>query len=136
MLHLWIDKNNYSHTHINSNYHIQLIIRAFSEKSKNWPMYIVFCMNCKLIVPGVALFPNYRFLALPFNFHQCRCKLTMFYGNYNVDTCTLSKYRLASISGVAVVLIVITIIGKKCQNTHVFSRFPHCVKVFEEMVGN
>ena len=28
------------------------------------------------------------------------------------------------------------IIGKKCQNTPFFTRFPHCVEVFEEMVNN
>ena len=27
------------------------------------------------------------------------------------------------------------IIGKKCQNTPFFTRFPHCVELFEEMVG-
>ena len=27
-------------------------------------------------------------------------------------------------------------LAKKCQNAHFFTRFPHCVEVFEEMVGN
>ena len=58
----------------------------------------------------------------------------IFYGNHYVDT--LSRYRLAYVIGFVVIQIVITIIGKKCQNTHFFTRFQHCVEVFEEMVGN
>ena len=49
---------------------------------------------------------------------------------------TLSRYRLAYIIGLAVILIIITLIGKKCQNTTFFTRFSHCVEVFEKMVGN
>ena len=49
---------------------------------------------------------------------------------------TLSRYRLAYIIGFAVILIIITIIGKMCQNTTFFTRFSHCVEVFEKMVGN
>ena len=49
---------------------------------------------------------------------------------------TLSGYRLAYIIGFAVKIIIITIIDKKCQNTPFFTRFPHCVEVFEEMEGN
>ena len=49
---------------------------------------------------------------------------------------TLSRYRLAYVIGFVVIQIVITIIGKKCKNTHFSTRFQHCVEVFEEMVGN
>ena len=48
----------------------------------------------------------------------------------------LSRYRLAYIIGFVVILIVIMIICKKCQNTPFLTRFPHCVEMFEEMVGN
>ena len=48
----------------------------------------------------------------------------------------LSRYPLVYIIGFVVIQIVITIIGKKCQNIYFFTRFPHCVEVFEEMVGN
>ena len=49
---------------------------------------------------------------------------------------TLSRYRLVYIIGFAVKLIIITIIGKKCQNTPFFTRFSHCVEVLGEMEGN
>ena len=49
---------------------------------------------------------------------------------------TLSRYRLAYIIRFAVILIIITIIGKMCQNTTFFTRFSHCAEVFEKLVGN
>ena len=45
-------------------------------------------------------------------------------------------YRLAYIIGYLVILIAITIIGTKCRIKPFFTRFLHCVEVFEEMVGN
>ena len=118
----------------NPNYYTHLITRSLSEASLNgqYPMYSVWIIN--------LTFPAWRHSWITvscvtfFNFHEYLLIYEIFYGNHFVDT--LSRYRSAYVIGFIVILIIITIIGKKCQNTHFFTRFPHCVEVFEEMVGD